>query len=313
MTRPAILIHGPTASGKTALAIALARRLGGVIINADAMQVYRDLEVLTARPTAEEEAAAPHRLFGVLDAGELGSVARWVDLARAEVDRARADGLVPIVAGGTGLYIQALVEGLSIVPETPAEARIEARTLVAAGEDAARSRLRELDPAANSRIAGYDRQRLARALEVAIGHGRPLSEFRDRSSAVLKPGEWVCAALTPRRTDLYRRIDARARSMLDRGALEEVNRLRARGLAPDLPVLKAHGAPAFIEHLEGRITLEQALDLACRDTRRYAKRQMTWIAHQFTFWPRIPSDDLDVRVRVIIALFNAVDRGFAKR
>lgn len=310
---PAILIHGPTASGKTALAIALARKTGGVIINADAMQLYADLRLITARPTPEEEEAAPHRLFGVVDAAEPQSVARWLALARSEIEAARAEGRRPILVGGTGLYLQALVEGLSDIPEPPPAARREARALVTVGEEQARARLREIDPASNRRISGFDRQRLARALEIAIGFGRPLSDFQSGGEPVLKEGEWVGVALTPRRLDLYRRIDARAKAMLEAGALQEVERLAARGLPPDLPVMRAHGVPALIDHLAGRMTIEAARERLQRDTRRYAKRQMTWIAHQFTLWPRIPSERLDVRVRVILALCAEIDAVRAKR
>ena len=300
--RPAILIHGPTASGKTKLAIALAKRLDGEIINADAMQCYADLDILTARPDAEEKAAAPHHLFGHIDAAARYNAGAWSKDAAAKIAELRGQGKVPIIVGGTGLYLMALTDGLSEIPPIPDEARKEARARVAQDQTAAYADLLTKDPAARDRIEPHDKQRTARALEVLIATGRPISSFHGEQAPVLAPGAWVGAALTPPRQDLYVRIDARVEKMMKLGALEEARRLWERKLDPELPAMRAHGMPGFAEHFAGRASLADAIERCKRDTRRYAKRQMTWIAHQFTLWPRIPSLALDVRTRVFADL-----------
>jgi tRNA dimethylallyltransferase len=305
--RPAILIHGPTASGKTRLAIALAKRLGGEIINADAMQVYRDLDVLTARPDAKELGEAPHHMFGHVDAASRYSAGAWAKEAASHVASLRAADRVPIVVGGTGLYLMALTEGLSEIPPIPEAARAEARSRVAADLGAAFGDLIEKDPGARQRIEPQDRQRIARALEVLIATGRPISSFHGEQAPVLVKGEWLGAALTPTRERLYDRINTRVEKMMKLGALEEARTLWARRLDPELPAMRAHGMPGFSDHFDGRLSLEDAIERCKRDTRRYAKRQMTWIAHQFTRWPRVPSEDLDVRARVIVAMHRDID------
>ena len=302
MTRPAILIHGPTASGKTELAIRLAVKLGGEVINADAMQVYRDLDVLTARPNPGELARAPHHLFGHVDAAERYSAGRWMKEAAAKIADLRARGQVPILVGGTGLYLQALVEGLSDIPEIEEGPRAEARRLVAKDSEAAFARLREVDPAAAERIDPADRQRIARALEVWIGTGKAISAYRGQASPVLEAGGWLGVALTPGRDALYERINARVDAMMKAGALEEARALCARQLDPELPAMRAHGMPGFNEYFAGGLPLAEAVERCKRDTRRYAKRQLTWIAHQFTLWPRIPAEAADLRVKVVGAL-----------
>lgn len=306
--RPAILIHGPTASGKTKLAIALAKRLGGEIINADAMQVYADLNILTARPDAEELAAAPHHLFGHVDAAVRYSAGAWSKDAAAKIADLHGQGKVPIVVGGTGLYLMALTDGLSEIPPIPETARREARARVAQDQAVAYADLVAKDPAAKERIDPQDRQRTARALEVLIATGRPISSFHGEQAPVLEPGAWVGVALTPTREDLYARIDARVDKMMKLGALEEARRLWARQLDPELPAMRAHGMPGFADHFAGRASLADAIERCKRDTRRYAKRQMTWIAHQFTLWPRIPSTAQDVRTRVIADLWGETIR-----
>jgi tRNA dimethylallyltransferase len=302
LTRPAILIHGPTASGKTELAIRLAVKLGGEVINADAMQVYRDLDVLTARPNPGELARAPHHLFGHVDAAERYSAGRWMKEAAAKIADLRARGQVPILVGGTGLYLQALVEGLSDIPEIEEGPRAEARRLVAKDSEAAFARLREVDPAAAERIDPADRERIARALEVWIGTGKAISVYRGQASPVLEAGGWLGVALTPGRDALYERINARVDAMMKAGALEEARALCARQLDPELPAMRAHGMPGFNDYFAGRLPLAEAVERCKRDTRRYAKRQLTWIAHQFTLWPRIPAEAADLRVKVVGAL-----------
>lgn len=307
-SRPAILLHGPTASGKTPLAIRLADQLGGEIINADAMQVYADLRILTARPTDEEIAAAPHRLYGHVDAGVVYSTGKWLKDAVAEIENVTASGSIPIIVGGTGLYLQALTQGLAHFPNIPPEATHEARERVKVNAADAYAELRRIDPEAALRIKLGDRQRIARALEVFLGTGRPMSSFLQEATPALAPGQWLGVALTPPRASTYERIDARVGDMLKAGALDEARTLWERGLSRDLPAMRAHGMPGFSDHFEGRSTLDDAADRARRDTRRYAKRQMTWIAHQFTTWPRVPSENVDRRVRAVVALYESVLR-----
>jgi tRNA dimethylallyltransferase len=297
--RPAILIHGPTASGKTRLAIALARRHDGEIVNADAMQCYADLNVLTARPDAEELAAAPHHLFGTIDAATRHSAAAWAKDAAAKIAELNAADKTPIVVGGTGLYLSALTDGLSDVPSIPDDVRDEARGTVEADPAAAWAYLITHDPQISDRVDPTDKQRMSRALEVLLATGKPLSSFHGQAAPVLPPGAWVGVTLTPPREKTYERINARVDVMMRNGALEEARRLWERRLDSSVPAMRAHGMPGFCDHFEGRVSLQEALDRCKRDTRRYAKRQMTWIAHQFTLWPRIPSEDLQLRTRVI--------------
>lgn len=300
---PVILIHGPTASGKTQLAIQLAKRLGGEIINADAMQCYRDLDILTARPDAEEQAAAPHHLFGYVDAAVRHSAGDWMKEAMAVIDALAGEEKTPILVGGTGLYLSALTDGLSAVPPIEEAYRNEARAMVQRDPAAAWSYLTAGDPYAHERIHPQDRQRMARALEVLLATGTPISSFHGRSVPPLAPGTWIGLALMPRRESLYGRIDARVDAMMKRGALQEAGQLWERRLDDTLPVMRAHGMPGFCDYFAGRVSLDEAVSRCKRDTRRYAKRQMTWIAHQFTLWPRIPSEALAVRTRVIADMY----------
>ncbi|HEV7691447.1 MAG TPA: tRNA (adenosine(37)-N6)-dimethylallyltransferase MiaA [Hyphomonadaceae bacterium] len=307
--RPAILIHGPTASGKTRLAIDLAKRLGGEIINADAMQVYADLQVLSARPDAGEQAEAVHHMFGHVDAGARYSAGIWAKEASALIARLRGEGKIPVVVGGTGLYLMALTEGLSEIPPIPDEARAEARAKVAVDVGAAYAELIDKDPPTGARLDPNDRQRISRALEVVIGTGRTLSSFHGEASPILNAGEWAGVTLTPPRETIYRRINARVDAMMKAGALEEARTLWARQLDRELPAMNAHGMPGFCDYFDGKVSLEDAVERCKRDTRRYAKRQMTWIAHQFTQWPRVPSMAADVRTRVTAAIWNEVGVG----
>jgi tRNA dimethylallyltransferase len=284
---------GPTASGKSALALAVAEKVGGEIVNADSMQVYRDLRVLTARPSPEDEARASHHLYGVVDAAERYSVGRWLEDARAIMGALRARGTVPIVVGGTGLYFKALTEGLVVAPGAPAEIRkaLLAR-LEKEGLSRLHARLSEYDAEAARRISPRDGPRILRALSVWETTGRPLRDF----PASEPISNWSGIVLEPDRRSLYRRINSRCEAMVEAGALDEVRALAARGLDPTLPAMKAHGAPAFLGHLRGEIDLARAVELAQRDTRRYAKRQFTWIAHQMRGWRRITVESLDGRV-----------------
>jgi len=277
----ALLLAGPTASGKSAAALTLAREFGATIVNADSMQVYADLRLLTARPTRAEEGQAPHRLFGEIDGAVNFSVGRWLRRVReilAEI------GDRPVVfAGGTGLYFRALTEGLSDMPEAPEAIRAKVRA-EAEGRPTPdlHAELAAADPETAARLRPSDRQRILRALEVLAATGRPLAAFQGaRGEPALKAGEWGGLFLAPDREALYRRIDARFDAMLAEGALDEVLRLAGRKLDPALPVMRAHGVPHLIAHLEGRLTREEAAERGKGDTRHYAKRQFTWARHQF--------------------------------
>jgi tRNA dimethylallyltransferase len=293
-----VLIAGPTASGKSALALALAERLSGVVINADSMQVYRDLQVITARPTAAEEACLPHRLYGHVDAAVNYSVGRWLADVELVLDDVFAAGRVPILVGGTGLYFKALTQGLSAVPPIPEDIRAAVRArMEAEGPATLHAELLARDPATLLKPA--DRTRIARALEVLEATGRPLADWhRDGLPPLVDPSRAARVFLAPERDELRLRIDARFDAMLGAGALEEVRALAARKLDPLLPAMKAHGVPWLIRHLSGEITLAEAAEGAKNDTRRYTKRQFTWARHQLPGWTWIaPEGALDETLR----------------
>ncbi len=283
---PLALIAGPTASGKSALALQLAENVGGTIINADASQLYADLRILSARPSAEEEARAPHRLFGVIDGATPCSAAAWAVLARAEIDAAHAAGSLPILVGGTGLYIRTLLDGIAPVPEIDPAIRTAVRGLPVAEAHAA---LADEDPDAATRLRPTDTTRVARALEVVRSTGMPLSQWQLRREGGI--GEQVRLApliLLPPRDWLYARADTRFAAMLDQGAIDEVDTLAARGLDPDLPVMRAIGVPEIAAWRAGEIDHKTMIETAARATRHYAKRQYTWFGRQPpAHWPRL--------------------------
>lgn len=282
MAARTVLIAGPTASGKSALALELARAHGGIIINTDSMQVYRDLRVITARPTLGEEAQVPHRLYGHVDAAVNCSAGMWVAEAERVLAEVRAEGRLPIFVGGSGLYFKALTRGLSAVPPIPPEIRESVRSrLDRDGPEALHETLRRRDPLAAEKLKPRDRSRIARALEVIEATGRSLIDWHHEGlPPLLSPDQLIAVFLAPEREVIYRRIDARFRTMLENGALEEVRRLAARRLDPLLPAMKAHGVPALIRYLAGESSLEEAAAIGQLDTRRYAKRQFTWFRHQ---------------------------------
>ena len=297
--RTAILIAGPTASGKSALAIELAREIGGVVVNADSMQVYGDLRIITARPTETDEAAALHRLFGHVDGATNFSVGRYVQdaaLALAEIDRA---GLVPILVGGTGLYFKALTEGLSDLPEVPDAIRAAVRRDV---EDvptpALHARLAARSPDDAARLRPSDRLRVLRALEIHAATGRSLTAFQGaKQPGLLAARPWTGLFLAPDRAVLRERIDRRFEAMIAAGAIEEVRRLAARRLDPALPVMGAHGVPALIRHLAGEIALDDAILRGQGDTRAYVKRQFTWFRRQMPGFRAVEPDQAFETVR----------------
>ncbi len=281
-----VLIAGPTASGKSALALRLAERLGGAVINADSMQVYRDLRVITARPAPEEEARVPHLLYGHVDAAESYSAGQWCEDVREALRRAAEMGRIPIVTGGTGLYFKALTGGIAGVPPVPPGVRAGVRArLDAEGSQALHAELAVRDPAMAARLSPGDRSRVARALEVVLGTGRSLSEWQhDGLPPVLDAGSALKLFLDPPRDGLRARVSERFDAMLEAGALEEVRALDARGLDPQLPAMKAHGVPWLRRYLQGELPLDAAAEGGKADTRRYIKRQVTWFRHQAPGW-----------------------------
>lgn len=288
MSDPLItLIAGPTASGKSRLALDLAAETGAVIINADSQQLYADLRVLSARPSVEEEAQAEHRLYGVADAADAWSVGRWTRAVMPLLDSLRTDGRRAILVGGTGLYFNALTKGLADVPPVPHADRDAAQALFdAEGEVSFRAQLAQLDPAAAARIETGDCQRLTRAMAVARSTGRPLSDWMADTSPLLAPGSWSGVVVERDRAALYANCDARVAVMVEQGALEEVSALIARKLNPALPAMKAVGVREFGAHLAGQATLDAAVEAVRQATRNYAKRQLTWFRNQTPGWRR---------------------------
>lgn len=281
---PVIVIGGPTASGKSGLAMAIAERLDGAVINADAIQVYRDLRLLTARPSEADEHRVPHRLYGFLDATEICSAGRWQELALAEIAAAAAAGKRAVVVGGTGLYLRALMEGIAPVPDIPADIRAAARARHATlGAAAFHAEVAARDPVMAARLSPGDSQRVMRAWEVIEATGRSLASWQQAPVAV-PDLKFILIVLMRPREDIYAACDARLEAMIDAGVLDEVAALVRRAeiekLDPSLPILKAVGYAELAAHLAGRTTLEAALAAAQQQTRRYAKRQMTWFRHQ---------------------------------
>lgn len=287
--KDAVLIAGPTASGKSELALRIAAAVDGVVLNADSMQVYRDLRVLTARPDEAERARAPHRLYGFVSAADGYSVGRYVEDVTAALGELRAAGRIPVIVGGTGLYFRALLEGLSPVPQVDDAVRQrwrdEARR---AGAAALHAILAERDPAMAKRLVQTDTQRIVRALEVFDSTGRSLADWQAMPGRPVLDGDHcVRLVMSLPREVVYERCDRRFEAMLADGALEEVEALAALGLAPDLPIMRAVGVRALIAHLGGHLTLEEAAEVAKTETRNYAKRQLTWLRRNMISWNHI--------------------------
>jgi tRNA dimethylallyltransferase len=291
----AVLIAGPTASGKSALALRLAERLNGTIINADSMQVYRDLRIITARPSPEDEARVPHRLYGHVDAAVNYSTGQWLRDVGDVLTELERGNRVAIVVGGTGLYFKALTSGLAAVPPIPADIREDVRgRLKNEGAQALHAELLERDPQSAMRLMPNDRSRISRALEVMLATGRSLTDWHREGLPPMIDAERAAKVfITCEREELIGRIGTRFATMLQFGALEEVRALAARALDPALPAMKAHGVPWLIRHLKGELTMEEAVAGALIDTRRYAKRQLTWFRNQMKDWPWAPADEAE--------------------
>lgn len=280
---PVLVIAGPTASGKSILALKLAKELNGVVINADSMQVYRDLRILTARPSEEDQASFSHKLYGYRDGAEACTAAAWAVDAAREIRTAHSAELVPILVGGTGLYIKTFIEGLADIPVIPDEVKQAARRLrVEQGQDALYESLQEKDPVGAARLKPKDRQRVLRAWEVMEATGKPIHVWQEEpSQKPLPEARYFSVLVKPPRDELYAACDRRFSVMLEEGALDEVEALMKRELDPGLPVMRVLGVPELAAFLAGETSREDAINKAQQHTRNYAKRQTTWFRNQF--------------------------------
>lgn len=289
---PVVCIAGPTASGKSAWAVSLAKSFGGEIINADALQVYSDLKVLSARPNLSEMERIPHHMFGHIAGDVRYSTGKWLDAVVPIILDVLARGRVPILVGGTGLYFKALTEGLAAVP-SPAPSAVDAaqNLLDTDGISALRARAEQLDPVATARVLGNDPQRLLRIVSVATGTDKPLSVWQQDTKPIIPNGYWCGAVLLPERQKLYDRINTRYADMIENGGLAEARRVFSKGYATDLPMMKAIGLTPLIAHLKDETNFETALEQSKRDTRRFAKRQYTWWRKANADWSRIETEN----------------------
>lgn len=289
----ALFIAGPTASGKSALSLRLAEDLNGVIINSDSMQVYRDLRVITARPSLEDEATAPHRLYGYLGGAVVSNAAGWAKDAVSEMESAWGRGQTPIVIGGTGMYFKTLLDGMAVIPEIPPGIRSAIRARCdAEGSASLHETLTSVDPKTANRLFPGDSQRICRALEVYEATGKPISAWQAETEpgpmhALDAAGGLTKLVLDPARDVLYDRCNRRFDMMLDMGALAEVDQLMGRDLDPSLPLMRALGVPSLISYRRGEMDLDTAVEDAKMQTRRFAKRQLTWFRNQFGHWRRV--------------------------
>lgn len=284
MTQGSVLIiAGPTASGKSSLAMDAAREFSGTIINADSMQIYRELRILTARPSPVDEKEIPHQLYGIQSAADVCSVGHWLRLAVEAIETAKNENRLPIVVGGTGLYLKALLEGIVDVPDIPQQVRDEVRSLHREwGGERFHQELEKRDPKSAAKISPTDPQRLIRAYEVVEATGRPLSAWhQDRAPLPLPQWNFASILVSPPRETLYEAIDRRFERMVEAGALKEVEALAQINLPADRPAMKALGMPELIAHIEGKTDINQCISKAQQASRNYAKRQLTWFRNQF--------------------------------
>lgn len=302
-----ILLYGPTASGKSALAMTLADRLGGAIVNADSQQGFGDWRILTARPSPQDEAAVPHFLYGHLPAGASWSAGQWLAELRTALAAIRDANLRPIITGGTGLYFRALTEGLAPIPPVPPDLRAEGEVeLQRLGLRRFANALAERDPKTAENLDLSNPRRVLRAWEVLEATGTPLSHWQARTEPPLLPlDQTTPILLTPPRDWLYRRCETRLQTMLKDSVLDEVRAVLAKHLPETLPAMKAVGAREFVAHIEGRTTLDHALEKAATATRRYAKRQLTWARGRMAGWHAIPQTDPRTRFETALAAIDA--------
>lgn len=301
-----ILIAGPTASGKSAAAMAVAEALDGAVINADSMQVYDALRVLTARPSEQDELRVPHALYGFVDAADAYSTGRWLDDVQGAIGAAERANRLPIITGGTGLYFKALLEGLSPIPDIPENIRAYWRGQARdKGADALHALLKQRDPEMARRLRPSDSQRIARALEVLDATGRSLADWQaEPGKPLLREDEVLRVRISPPRERLYEKIDARFDMMLDEGALEEVEALAARKLDPSLPAMRALGVQPFLALLSGETGRDEAVAQAKMETRRYAKRQETWARSNMIAWRSVKTQEME---SLISNIFSFID------
>jgi tRNA dimethylallyltransferase len=302
-----ILIAGPTASGKSELALRLAERLGGVVINADSKQVYRELHVLSARPSTADEARAPHMLYGFVDGREAYSAGRYATDVAEALHEAREKGLRPIIVGGTGLYFKALTEGLSPMPDIPEAIRDHWRARAA---DAAPGELHAVlavrDPEMAARLVPSDTQRIVRALEVFEASGQSLAEWQKGARApILDVAQTIRIVVAPERAELYRRIDARFEAMMEAGALEEVKQLGGQKLDHGLPVMRAHGVRPLLRYLAGELSREEVVAAVQTETRQYAKRQLTWARGNMMSWKWASEQEMESTTGNIMSFIDS--------
>lgn len=301
MTRDIVMLAGPTASGKTALSLYAAQRLNGEIINADSMQVYSGMDIISASPSAHERSQAPHHMFGVLDMAERCSTGRWVDMALSAIDDITGRGKTAILIGGTGLYFRALESGLADVPAVSTEVLDGLNDLPT---ETLRQEAETIDGKAAARIDSGDRQRLIRLISVYRQTGQTLSSFQEHTHPLLDPGRLIRVVIQPERDALYQRIEQRFDQMIEAGAPDEARAIYARGLDRDLPAMKAVGLRPLLDCLSGAIGLETAIELGKRDSRRYAKRQFTWFSNQHPDWDRIEANTPDAQKQAFEAILQ---------
>lgn len=304
---PFILIGGPTASGKTALAVAVAQHIGGEVINADSMQLYRGLDILSAQPEEAERAGVPHHLFAVADPSERWSAGRWARAALAIAEPLRARGAPVVFVGGTGLYFKSLIVGIAPAPDIPGEIREEVTALAESGYDALRAEAERLDADGAARIEAGDRQRLIRLIELVRTTGEPLVALHAQTRPLIGPDSWAGFALHPDRATLYERIERRFEAMMAAGALDEARVLHSRGLDRQLPAMKAVGVRPLMAHLDGALGLDEAVVQAKTDSRRFAKRQFTWFSNQHADWMRLDADSLDQNIARMMSRMEETD------
>ncbi len=306
-SRPVVVVAGPTASGKSSLAVEIAERFAGAVVNADSMQVYRGLEVLTAAPEKSLRMRAPHLLYSWRDPADPCSAGVWRDCAVEEIRRLHGDGMLPVVTGGTGLYLRALTAGLARMPAIPASVRDSIRRrMEAEGSNRLHAELHERDPRSAGMLEPGDRQRICRALELLEATGRGLHAWQTEGDASVDDGfRFFRILLMPPREALYRAVETRFQSMAESGAMAEIERLAARGLDPALPAMKALGVPDLIRFVDGEIDREAAVAAAVQATRRYVKRQITWFRHQFVSDVLIDTQFSEINIEDIFSKISA--------
>jgi tRNA dimethylallyltransferase len=282
MKKQIIILSGPTASGKSALALVIARACNAVIINCDSKQLYAEIPIITAQPTAAEKAEVPHDLYGVISVAEDCSVGRWVEMAKIVIDKVHAAGKLPLLVGGTGMYVKALTEGIPEMPDIDEEIRRNARScMLEMGSEAMYETLEKEDPVMAARLEKNDSQRITRAYEVLKQTGKSLDWWQKQPAKTVYPPEnFLKFFLSPPREVVYANCNTRFEKMMEAGVMQEIAALDAMGLSPELPSMKAHGVPELLAYLHGEMSLEDAIDQAQKNTRHYIKRQFTWFRHQ---------------------------------